>query len=235
MTQDILAARVRALGHVPMFHILAPEVRLVLAERTKRRSFAPGEVLVHQGEQGSSLFIVLRGLVKVAITTTSGSEMVLALVAGGQFLGEMSLLDGQPRSATAVALEQSEIVTLTREAFLACLQAYPEAAIALMTELTGRLRRTNRIISEIATHNLQLRLVHKLLNLADTFGQKTEDGVVIEVRLRQQDLADMVNASREQVNRTLRAMQQDGLLRLEHQRITIIDPKQLEAQLAALN
>lgn len=235
MNQDILTERVRALGHVPMFRVLAPEVRLVLAERTKRRIFAPGEFILHQGDPGSTLFVVLRGLVKIAITTTSGSELVLALVSGGQFLGEMSLLDGQPRSATAVALETSEVVLLTREAFLACLRIYPEATVSLLAELSARLRRTNRLISEIASHNLQLRLIHKLLDLADTFGQRTPEGVVIGVRLRQQDLADMVNASREQVNRTLRSLQQEGLLHLEHQRITITQPEELATRLTALD
>ena len=101
-------------------------------------------------------------------------------------------------------------------------------------QLSGRLRRTNRLISEIATHNLQLRLVHKLLDLADSFGQHTPNGVVIGVRLRQQDLAEMVNASREQVNRTLRALQNEGLLHLEHQRITVVEPSELAARLTGI-
>ncbi|MBI4498480.1 MAG: Crp/Fnr family transcriptional regulator [Chloroflexi bacterium] len=235
MTQDLLTEQVNALGHVPMFRVLAPEVRLVLAERMKRRTYAPGEFICHQGDPGNTLFIILRGMVKIAIATAAGSEMVVALVTGGQFFGEMSLLDGKPRSATAVALEPSLVALLTRDAFLACLRAYPEAAISLLEELSTRMRGTNHLISEITTHNLQLRLVHKLLDLAHSFGQRTDSGVVIGLRLRQQDLAEMVNASREQVNRTLRALQQEGLLRLEHQRITIVAPHELEARITAVD
>ncbi|MCX6024371.1 MAG: Crp/Fnr family transcriptional regulator, partial [Chloroflexi bacterium] len=170
MTQDQIAERVRALENVPMFRQLNREVLEVLASRTKRRRFPAGEPIVHEGEAGTTLFIVTDGLVKIAITTPSGSEMVLALLAENQFFGEMALLDGQPRSATAISQETSDLVVLTRQEFIACLTIYPEVAIRLLAELSGRLRRTNRMLSDIATHSLQLRLIHKLLDLADAFG-----------------------------------------------------------------
>lgn len=235
MTQDVLSERVSALGRVPIFRVLPPEVREVLAERAEQRLYDPGEFILRQGEPGSTLFIVLHGLVKIATNRATGSDIILALVADGQLFGEMALLDGRPRSASAVALEPSEVVILTRQAFLPCLRLYPEAAVALLAELSGRLRSTNHLISDLATHNLEARVIHRLLELGDSFGQRTAKGMVIGVRLRQQDLAEMVNSSREQVNRILRSLQQDGLIYVKTQRITLLELEELAARLGALN
>lgn len=235
MVRDQLADRVAALEQVPMFRQLSREALEILASRTKRRRFAVGEHIVDEGEPGTTLFIVTSGLVKIVIMTSERSEVVLSLLRPNQIFGEMALLDGQPRSATAIAIEPSDLVVLTRQEFLACVTIYPEVAVSLLAELCGRLRRTNRLLSEIATHNLQLRLMHKLLELADTFGIAGADGAVtIGLRMRQHDLAVMVNASREQVNRSLRQLVAEGLLRVEQQRIVLTQPESLRARLRAV-
>lgn len=235
MIRENLSDRILALQQVPMFRQLTREALEILASRTKRRRFSPGEHIVDEGEPGTTLFMVQAGLVKIVISTSDRSEVVLSLLSPNQIFGEMALLDGQPRSATAVAVEASDLVVLTRQEFLACLTIYPEVAIALLSELSSRLRRTNRLLSEIATHNLGLRLMHKLLELAESFGTEDEAGRVhIALRMRQQDLAVMVNASREQVNRSLRAMVAEGLITVEQQRITIEQPEALRARLRAV-
>ncbi|MSQ27964.1 MAG: Crp/Fnr family transcriptional regulator [Dehalococcoidia bacterium] len=139
----------------------------------------------------------------------------------------MSLIDGEPRSASAVSMGATEVIVLYRDDFLSYLMQHPRAAITGMTVLCARLRRTDDLVADAVFLDTRTRLAKKLVELSETFGEAVDGGVQITLRLRQQDLANMVGANRESVNRYLSAMENQGLIRTERQRITLLNPLEL--------
>lgn len=226
------ADRARALSRVPLFHTLAPELHLALARTASQRAYEARDVVFREGDRGAALYVVSSGGVKITVSTTN-SELVLAILGPGQYFGEMALLDGLPRSATAVALEPTVLVMLTHEVFIGCLTEFPKVALALLVELCGQLRTTNLLAADLTTHGMEVRVIHKLLNLATACGEPTPLGLVIPISISQQDLANMVNGSREAVNRILQDLRKEGLVRWERGRITLHDTKKLEEWLLA--
>lgn len=223
------------LARTSLFASLPREELLGLASRLRVRRFAKGAMIVRIDEAERSLFLIRSGTVKVMRPLATGDEAVMSILGPGEFFGELGLLDGQGGTATVVALEAAEILVLSREDFLGYLQAYPPAAGAAIALLSERVRYLGDQLEEAYALELPQRLARRLLALGRTHGKKTPVGLAIDLPLTQSDLAGMVGASRQRVNRLLGEWQDRGLLRLgSHGTMVLLRPEifaQLSQQL----
>jgi len=218
-------------AHVPLFAGLAPAELGRLAALTRRRRYRAGDTVFHEGDAGTALYLVQEGEVKIVLTSAEGKEVVVALLGRGDVFGEFALLDGAPRSADAVTTVASDLLSIERTEFLRFLTEQPQVAVSLLAELSRRLRRTDRMVHDAAFLDVRTRLVRVLLDLADTRGQAGPRGVTIASQLTQTDLATMAGTTRESVNRWLRYYVEQGLLRYDRRRLTVVDPERLRAEL----
>ncbi len=219
------------LARVPLFTGLsAAEIKAFVA-LARLQSFRTGEVIFHKDDAGHTLHVILQGVVKIYLVSEGGQEAVLVILKAGEFFGELSLLDGAPRSASAMALEPTLTIAINRDNFLSFIREQPEAALSIFGVLASRLRRADGIIADAAFLDLPARVTKTLLDLAATFGRETEHGLEIDLRLRQQDFAAMVGATRESVNRVLAGLEEEKLVRLDRQHITVLDLQALRQRL----
>jgi CRP-like cAMP-binding protein len=201
------------LGQSALFRGISATALDDLVRRLQVRTRAAGAVIVAQDEPGDALFIIVQGRVKVALFGENGRELTLSLLAPGDFFGEMSLVDGRPRSANVVALDDTTVLALTRDAFTAHLSAHPQTALNILAELTARLRRADETIASLALHDVESRLVRTLARLAREEGEQPDSsGLILRKRPTQQDLANMVGSCRETISRTFTSMIKRGLL-----------------------
>ena len=215
---------IEALGRCPLFSGLGPEPLQAIAQTLRRRRFRRGEVLFHEGDPGDSLFIVASGAVKVVVPSEEGGEAILATLQRGDFLGELALLDGAPRSASAIALEATETLALPRDRFNALVASEPVIRDALLSSLAGELRRLTAHVAELHFLDLTGRLAARLARLAEEHGTREADGSIrLDAPLTQSDLAAMIGATRQSVNKLLGEFVEEGLLRLDRDAIVIPD------------
>jgi CRP/FNR family transcriptional regulator/CRP/FNR family cyclic AMP-dependent transcriptional regulator len=211
-----------SLAEVPLFAELQGADIDLIAQRVRQRRYRGGEAIFHRDDPGHALYIILSGRVKVHNETPDGSDVILAVLAEGEFFGDLSILDGEPRSADVSTLEPTEALVLTRDDLLDCIRQAPQIAINLLATLAGRLRRTNESLTAVSTLDVPGKLAKVLLQLADRHGIVTTEGIQIEVRLTQSDLAALVGASRESVNKVLGGFRKQGVVRLDEQHRTTI-------------
>lgn len=209
------------LKQVPLFTGLAEEEIQQLMALAKRRTFRSGEVIFHRDDHGQVLYVIKEGKVKICLISPDGQEISLAVLGKGDCFGEFAILDSLPRSADAVAMEKVECYTLQRSDFHNVVMKNPKIAIQIMEVLTKRLRTTDEMIEDLIFLDVPGRVAKKLLELADSHGVKSEDGVRIEVRLTQQELASMVGASRESVNKVMGYFTDKRFISTDKHRITL--------------
>jgi CRP/FNR family cyclic AMP-dependent transcriptional regulator len=215
---------VDALGRCRLFEGMGPEAIRAMARTLRARRFRRGEVLFHEGDPGDALFVVASGAVKVAVPSEDGEEAILATLHRGDFLGELALLDGAPRSASAVALEATETLALPREQFLALVANEPAIRDALLASLAGELRRLTTHVAELHFLDLTGRLAARLARLAEEHGQPLPGGGFrLDAPLTQSDLAAMIGATRQSVNKLLGEFEADGMLQMERDSIVVPD------------
>jgi CRP/FNR family cyclic AMP-dependent transcriptional regulator len=190
----------------------------------RRRRYARGQVIFTQGDPGANLCIVEEGRVRIVVSSDDGKELVLRLLGPGDFFGELALLDGEPRSADAVAQENCQLLLLQREDFLKFVEARPRVATALLAALSRKLRLTTRQAQDVAFLDVPARLARTLLDLAGA--GDGEDGERT-CRLTQAELAGTIGVTRESVNRWLGYFEERGLIRRARGSITILQPDRL--------
>jgi CRP/FNR family transcriptional regulator, cyclic AMP receptor protein len=215
------------LAGVPMFENLAVEDLEHLSSLLHARRYAKGEVIFHQGDVGTALFIIRKGQVAIRLSSTDGKEATLALLERGDFFGELALLDGEPRSTDAMAREETELLSLQRESFHHFLLTRPEVALGLVASLSRLVRRVTKLVHDATFLDARTRLVRVLLELARSQGQPGADGVVITQKLTQMELANMTGLTRESTNKWLRFYVREGLLSYEGGQITLVHPDRL--------
>lgn len=216
------------LRSVAIFSQLAPSELEPLAEKLRRRTFQKGEVIFHEDDPGDRLYFLGEGMVKISLVSSDGRENDIVLLTPGDCFGEMSVLDGGTRSATAVAIEPTETVTLSREEFLGFLRDHSRVAIQIIHLLIRRLRAMDEMIGGMVFLDVPTRVAKKLLELSHTYGDdRTAEGN-LTVPIAQEELSRLVGSSRETVSRALATYRRMGLLDTSHRRITITDPAGLE-------
>jgi CRP/FNR family cyclic AMP-dependent transcriptional regulator len=202
-----------------------------MLEGSRLRRFKAGEALFHEGDVGHSVYFIQSGRVKIIQLTPDGAETILHYYGPGECVGEMSLVDGGSRSATAVALEPVAAQALTREQFLAFLADHPAVALAMLHRVIGIVRRLNGQMQTMQSLDATGRIAKKLLELADQHGRQTPRGLDVGLRISQDQLAQMVGAARSTVNKQLGWFQERGILTLERERIFIHQPEQLRKRI----
>ncbi|MCF8157497.1 MAG: Crp/Fnr family transcriptional regulator [Rhodoferax sp.] len=194
---------------VPLFSMLTPLQAESLVESVSKRRFKRGEVLVAQGSKSNALYIILSGRTRVVMTDSKAREVILATLRAGDYVGEMSLIDGEPHSATVVAEQQVDALVLGRDDFLRCLSENSAMSFAVMQELVQRLRKSGQQISSLALVGVYGRVAMVLLESAVADEQ---DVLMIREKVSRQDIAKMVGASREMVSRVMKDFEEQGFI-----------------------
>lgn len=215
----------RLLSANPFFASLGEEAVAALASLCVTRSLDVGRTLFVQGDPGDALYAVRRGQVRIVAETPDGRSTTLNLLGPGDVFGEVALLDGQPRTATAVAMEPTELFAILRRDFLAMIEQHPQIAIRLIEFLCARIRWLSRRAEEASFLSLEDRLLQRLAGLYEDYGS--------EISVSQEALAQFVGAARESVNRQLQIWKREGLLGLSRGRIDILDPDALARRAGA--
>ena len=210
------------LRKVPLFEGLKDDDLDAIAKVTITRSYSKDQVIILAEEEGDSLFIIETGQVKVCIVSEDGREVILSLLGEGAVFGELSLLDGKPRSANVVATQDTELYIVRRADFLQLLYKVPQIAVALLAELAVRLRKTDRKIEGLALLDVTSRISETLLQLATEQGAETEDGIFLDSRPTHQQLANMSGTTRETVSRVLKRLESQGYIISKGRSITIL-------------
>jgi CRP/FNR family cyclic AMP-dependent transcriptional regulator len=209
------------LNKIPLFQGLE-ETELEIMENLAVEKVVPrGTIILNEGDLGDSLFVIASGRVKVFIGDEDGREITLKILNSGDFFGEMSLIDKEPRSASVAAIENTTLKILSYQSFHDCSARSPSIATAVMTALAKRLRDADRKISNLALMDVYGRVASTLLELAIS----TDGKLVIGEKLSQQEIANMVGASREMVNRILKDLSDRGYISVEAKQITIHDER----------
>jgi CRP/FNR family cyclic AMP-dependent transcriptional regulator len=224
--RDMIAARPLAetLAGIPFFSGLDAASLGSVGRGMRSRRFRRGEVIFHQGDPGDALFIVMAGAIKIMLPSETGDEAILATLRPGDVFGELALLDGAPRSATAVALEATETLILPRDQFRELLATEPAIRDALLASIAGELRRLTNHVEELHFLDITGRLASRLARLAAESGTTQPDGSVrLKAPLTQGDLAAMIGCTRQSVNKLLGMFTDDRLIRLERDSIVVLD------------
>jgi CRP/FNR family cyclic AMP-dependent transcriptional regulator len=221
--QGAPAGAVGPLGGSPLFAALDPEAQDALQRRMDVVKLRRGETLFTEGDRGDRLYIVTTGKVKLGRTAADGRENLLAVLGPGEMFGELSLFDPGPRTATATAVTATTLSGLGNDALDPLLSQRPEVAGRLLAALARRLRRTNEAMADLIFSDVPGRVAKALLDLAQRFGVETEDGLRVTHDLTQEELAQLVGASRETVNKALADFASRGWLRLDGRAVVILD------------
>jgi CRP/FNR family cyclic AMP-dependent transcriptional regulator len=223
-----LEANLKLLKKCQLFDALGEQAQMGLAAIAYRRHFVPGEQIFQIGAPGTSMMAVCAGTVRITFPSTTGKEIILADLAAGEVFGEISVLDGSQRSANAVAHSQSELLILERKDLVPFLESNPKICMKLLAVMCGRLRRTNELMADIAFYDLPKRLAKQLLRLrapgSDAAGVQRKT----KLSCSQNELANMIGGSRENVNRCLNEWQRRGIVNLDDGWIVLAEPAELE-------
>jgi CRP-like cAMP-binding protein len=206
-------ARIRAtIARSPLFHALPITAIEDLTGRVAVRRVNAQTTVVSQDEPGESMFVIMSGRVKVVIFGENGREVTLSILRPGDSFGEMSLFDGEERSANCIAIEPTTMLVLGREDLLRHLASHPRTALNLLGEMARRLRRADQSIAQLALCDVNERLIHRLVSLAREEGTEAPDGVLVRRRPTQQELANMIGSCRETISRAFNQLARDGLI-----------------------
>jgi CRP-like cAMP-binding protein len=212
----------------PLFATMDPEETRKLFESMAKVTLARGEVLFHEGEPGDRLYVIARGKIKLGRRSTDGRENLLSILGPGEMFGELSLFDPGPRTATASSVSDSLLYELHHEQLVSWIEGHPRVSRHLLMALAQRLRRTNDTLADLVFSDVPGRVAKALLDLANRFGEPTDDGIRVAHDLTQEELAQLVGASRETVNKALADFTGRGWVRREGRAVVLLDIERLE-------
>jgi len=218
----------RLLGSVALFAGLSDKDLDALIAVARSTRLNARERLFHKGDEGTQVYVVIRGKLKALTTSDEGDDVVFSILGEGEVFGEIALLGRPQRSATVTAITPCELLVIDRRDFLQFLRSHPEAAIELLTVVAERLKRVSELVEDTLFLNLPVRLAKKLVHLALSYGERVEDGVKIDLLLSQEEWGDLVGATRESINKQLRTWIEGGLITLEQGYVVIHRPRDLE-------
>ena len=196
-----------------------------IADKMVAKHFENGNYIFLEDSEGEQCFFVLEGSVKVTRLSKDGREVILAMLNEGDFFGEMSLLDGESRSANVIALEKTKVLTLDRNDFIAVVNDYPQIAVQLLKELARRLRKSDRQIASLSLSDAEKRIALCIIRFADEQGVIQNGKVSIPKTPIQQDIANMAGTSRETVSRALGLLEKEDLIERNGRELIILDYK----------
>jgi CRP/FNR family cyclic AMP-dependent transcriptional regulator len=230
---DAHAERHALIRMIPLFAALPEEEAVDLSHRAVERRYGANQPIFAVGDAGAEMLIIKRGRVKIFFPSEErGEEVVAAILEEGDFFGELAILDGQPRAASAVSLSDSELLCLHRDDFYAVLQEHPRAAFLVISVLSQRLRDADVRLAETAFLGVRERLAKRLWHLLEQEGEETAEGLRIRRSFSSLDLAHLIGATPERVQAELDRFQREMILSVEDGSITVSKPDDLQ-ELAA--
>jgi len=222
----------RILAKVPLFAGLSGADLEAIAKVSTTRLLKAREELFHKGEEGSQIYVVTSGKLKVITTSDEGDDLMFCVVEPGEVIGEVGLLIDRSRTATVRGLEPSELIVIDRREFRALLTTRPEVGIELLTVLATRLARVSEFIEDTHFLNLPVRLAKKIVDFANQHGRLSRgekgDELLIDVKLSQEEWGDLVGTTRESVNKQFGAWREEEMIRFDAGRLTITDLDKME-------
>ena len=219
---------IEVLRQAPLFSELDDEATEALSASMSENRLRRGDALFREGDEGDRLYVVIEGKIKLGRTSADGRENLLAILGPGQMFGELSLFDPGPRSATVTAVTDCIMQSLSHDELGRWLNGRPEVARGLLSQLAGRLRKANDVVADLVFSDVPGRVAKALLDLSSRFGKAAEDGIHVHHDLTQEELAQLVGASRETVNKALADFASRGWLRLEARSVVIMDVERLK-------
>ena len=199
-----------------------------LAKYAKTKSFKSRGVICRRGDVGTQMYVIAKGRVTILTDSDEGKELALGFMSMGDVFGEIAMLDGGERTATVKAIEETEILVIERRDFIPFIEKEPSVAVQLLTTLAARLRSADEHFEDIFFRNLPSRLAKKFLGLAENYGHETSDGLQIDLKLSQGEIGKLTGATRESINKQMRAWEVEGLIGCQKGIITLKDPDALE-------
>jgi CRP/FNR family cyclic AMP-dependent transcriptional regulator len=215
------------LKQMPLFAGLGDAQLDTLRKDLIRRKFQQGEAIFQQGDPGQALYLIESGQVRIYLQDEEGQETSVVVYGPGEIFGELAVIDGLPRSASVVAMEDTAVYMLNRDGFRKHMRNSPQLALNFMKALSVRVRYSTQQVESLALLDVPSRLARKLLELARQHGSVVPEGVRINLTLNQSDLAGLVGTTRESINKTLGTFRRQGLILMEQGRLTILDPEAL--------
>ena len=217
--------KIELLQSVSIFWDLNEDELGHIADKMVLKHFENGNYIFLEDSEGEQCFFVLEGSVKVTRLSKDGREVILAMLNEGDFFGEMSLLDGESRSANVIALEKTKVLTLDRNDFIEVVNDYPQIAVQLLKELARRLRKSDRQIASLSLSDAEKRIALCIIRFADEQGVIQNGKVSIPKTPIQQDIANMAGTSRETVSRALGLLEKEDLIERNGRELMILDYK----------
>ncbi|MCD6441752.1 MAG: Crp/Fnr family transcriptional regulator [Candidatus Marinimicrobia bacterium] len=209
------------LKNIPLFADIKDEILEKIFDLVQKRVYKRNNIILMEEDAGDTLFILSKGSVKITRLSDDGREVILSILGDGDFFGEMSIFDGESRSANVIALEDSEVFILKRGDFLDLLEKHPKIAIALLQEMAVRLRRSDQQIEGLSLSDAENRIAMSIIRLAEDLGVIKMGQVIINNLPFQQDIANMAGTSRETVSRMLNALERKGLIQRKGRKLII--------------
>lgn len=224
-----MESKLSFLKRVPIFSGISEESLQKIASITTERCFNKKNIIFHEGDYGDTLYIIKAGRIKIAKISIDGREKTLTILQVGDFFGEMAIFDNLPRSASAEAIDHEvRLLSTSKSDFERLIHENPSIALMIMRDLTRRIRQVNQQVEDLAFKDVHGRVASTLYNLltADK-GKEDKEQKTLQLRMTHQDLANMVGSSRETVTRALNRLQDEGIIAISHQQITVLKPENL--------
>jgi len=211
----------------PLFTALDEAAAVSLRASMDSVKIAKGSILFKEGDGGEHLYVIVDGKLKLGTSSGDGRENLLSILGPGEMFGELSLFDPGPRTSTATAVTDAKLLSLSHEKVIPWLKQNPEVSLQLLTRLSQRLRRTNEAVGDLVFSDVPGRVAKALIDLGDRFGKTTPEGLLVNHDLTQEELAQLVGASRETVNKALADFAGRGWLKLDGRSVLIADVDRL--------
>ena len=212
----------------PLFAALNDEAARALMESMTSSHLERSDILFREGELGDRIYVIGEGKIKLGRSSVDGRENLLAILGPGEMFGELSLFDPGPRTATATAIAETQLIALGHEDLDSFLLGRPAVAANLLAALARRLRRTNEALADLVFTDVPGRVAKALLDLSTRFGRPADEGILVAHELTQEELAQLVGASRETVNKALADFASRGWIKLEARAVVLTDVERLK-------
>ena len=222
-----IESKIVFLRRVPIFGGVDDENLTKVASITSEKSYSKKNIVFHEGDYGDALYVIKSGRIKIAKVALDGREKTLTILKGGDFFGEMAIFDDMPRSATAESMDNDvRLLSISKNDFERLIIENPSIAIRIMKDLTRRIRQVNEQVQDLAFKDVHGRVASTLFNLLTAEKEVSKDlnkESLNSLKMTHQDLANMVGSSRETVTRALNRLQDEGIISISHQQISILE------------
>ncbi len=220
---DIFKKRCELIANVELFKGCSKNLIKEISISMKEQSFSKGTYIVRQGDNSQMLYFILKGRTKVFMNNADGDQTVFSFLSKGDYFGEKSLFDNDPRSASVITTEDTSVLCLSQSDFKTLFHQYPDLCKPIFKALTAKIRRSDEVICNLTCKNIHQRLWYRIRCEA----KKMPDGRLMTSKITQQDLADMVGSSREMVSRVLKQFKDEGLIEINQKKITLLEGNQI--------